>query len=70
MSTSLFDPSARTAERHIANNQNKTIAPSSMRFCYGPRCRGGSGQSRSIQQFKNKRGEVVYEFCRDCRGVK
>lgn len=69
MSTSLFDPSARTAERHIAN-QTKTIAPSSMRVCYGPRCRGGTGQSRSLQQFKNEDGEDVHKFCRLCRGVK
>ncbi len=66
--TFLINPAARTEEQH-RKNQIPGISPSSMRFCYGPRCRNGSGQSRSIQQFRNAAGKEVFKYCRRCRGV-
>jgi len=37
------------------------------RRCEGFRC---NGRRRSIQQFRNKKGEAIFKYCRLCRGVK
>lgn len=62
-----YDPAARTTERHIAN-QKPHIQTSEMRMCYGPRCRNGAGQLRSLRQFCNAKNVPIFKFCKLCRG--
>lgn len=56
--------------QYIHQVVNKNLSPvhtvSKRLRCVGPRCRG---KHRSIQQFRNKKGEAVFKFCRLCRGV-
>lgn len=64
-----YNAPARTEEKHRANQKPLTCLPSKQRMCYGPRCRHGRGQLRSIQQFMNRAGKPVYGLCELCRGA-
>lgn len=64
-----YQSSATT--QYIHGVVNKNLSPvhtvSKTLPCTGPRCRG---RYRSIQQFRNDKGDAIFKFCKLCRGGK
>lgn len=65
-----YQSPAATDAQHIRNQSKSPInTVTARRYCKGSRCRNGSGQWRSIQQFTNSAGEAVFKYCSLCRGA-
>lgn len=66
----MFYESPATTQ-YIHQVVNKNLSPvhtvSKTQRCEGFRC---NGRRRSIQQFRNSKGEAVFKYCLLCRGRK